>query len=259
MAILIAESKTMLNPTGPVDPDILKAHTPFFQNEANDIAYALSQLGINEIVEKFKMTPTLAQKAVRLAYDFPYKEMSDEAIKLFSGEVFRAIDFPTLSDDVKNKFYNNVRIISSLYGMLRPDDYIKPYRLEFKAPIGHDSSPLTKFWKKKVTILLGKEIKESGDNVILNLLPGDAATCIDFKLIKAFAKVIKPDFRILTKDGIVRNPYTGELKAARGALLTEILEKNTPLDNLTEMESQKFIYAPDLSKPGLPVFITIIK
>lgn len=255
MIALIAESKTMLSPTAVADEETLKSHIPVFEEDASEIMEKVKQKSVEELTNVLKVTPTLAQKSIKLAYDFPLKSTSDEAINLYTGEVFRALEFHTLPEEAKERFYEEVRIISSLYGWLKPDDMIKPYRLEFKAPLSPDNDSLSKYWKKKVTIAMGKFLKEHGNDIIMNLLPGDAANCIDWKLIKAFGKVIKPDFLVLSKEGDLRKPYTGELKAARGKFLREVLTNDLNLNNLHEFKNDMFLYSEEHSKPGLPVFI----
>lgn len=235
MLTLIAESKTMDDRDVSVSPEKYELNKPLGEEQADEIMAHVATLSASDIAEVVKISLPMASKVARMAYEFPNKSMGLKAIDAYTGVVFRAFDYPSLSEKEKELTAENVRIISSLYGWLRPDDIIKPYRFDFNTPIAPEDKALYAFWRKDVTIELVRYLQERSETSILNLLPGDAAKCIDWKLVKRFAKVWKVDFKE-PKDGSGwRTPNAGKLKSLRGELLRDIITGNisNPSDLLT--------------------------
>ncbi|MDE7349886.1 MAG: YaaA family protein, partial [Muribaculaceae bacterium] len=225
MLILIAESKTMLEQELPVSRECYEDNTPAGEAFADETMSRVADMDVADIAAAIKISPAMAAKVVRMAYEFPNKQTGLRAIDAFTGVVFKNFDYTSLSPEEKERTATNVRIISSLYGWLRPEDIIKPYRFDFTTPLAPDDKTFAAWWKKDVTIRLVKQLKAAGEKNILNLLPADAAKCIDWKLVKNFAKVWKVDFK--EQDGTaVRTPHAGKLKALRGHLLREIITQN---------------------------------
>ncbi len=234
MLTLIAESKTMLDWEQSVSREQFEANTPVGEAAADEIMARVADMDVADIASAIKISPAMAAKVVRMAYEFPNKQTGLRAIDAFTGVVFKNFDYPSLSPEEKERTSEQVRIISSLYGWLRPEDIIKPYRFDFTTPLAPDDKTFATFWKKDVTIQLVKYLQANCENSILNLLPADAAKCIDWKLVKRFAKVWKVDFK--EEDGAaVRTPHAGKLKALRGTLLREIITRgiSAPTDLLT--------------------------
>ncbi len=256
MIILIAESKTMDDKEQPIEPAYFEHHTPAGEALADKIMAEVARMTAPEIAAMIKISGTLAAKVTRMAYEFPNKSLGMKAIEAFTGVVFKELDYPTLPATGKDEFNDHVRIISSLYGWLKPEDIIKPYRFDFTTKIPPKDKALYEMQRKDVTIQLVRSIKESGDSIILNLLPADAAKCIDWKLVKNFAKVYKADFKELTNGGDWRRPHAGKLKALRGYLLREMIINgiNDP-ESLKLFESEKI--APS-DTPDYPDSITFL-
>ncbi|MDE6551955.1 MAG: YaaA family protein, partial [Muribaculaceae bacterium] len=232
MLILIAESKTMLEQELPVSRECYEANTPAGEAFADETMSRVADMDVADIAAAIKISPAMAAKVIRMAYEFPNKQTGLRAIDAFTGVVFKNFGYSSLSPEEKERTAANVRIISSLYGWLRPEDIIKPYRFDFNTPLAPDDKTFAAWWRKDVTIHLVRQLKATGKKNILNLLPADAAKCIDWKLVKNFAKVWKVDFK--EHDGsAVRTPHAGKLKALRGYLLREIITQNitspTPL------------------------------
>ncbi|MDE6650676.1 MAG: YaaA family protein [Muribaculaceae bacterium] len=226
MITLIAESKTMDDREVTVSPETYEHHKPSGEAGAGEIMQRVAAMSAPEIACLIKISIPMAAKVARMAYEFPNKLTGILAIESFTGVVFRAFDYHGLSPEEKDRAGRNVRIISSLYGWLRPDDIIKPYRFDFNTDIAPDDKALSAFWRKDVTIELVKCLQAQGEKSILNLLPADASKCIDWKLVKRFAKVWKVDFKE-PKDGSGwRTPHAGRLKTLRGELLRCIITQD---------------------------------
>lgn len=223
MITLIAESKTMDYRELPVESKVYERNMPSGESQADEIMARVATMSAPEISQMAKLSLPLAAKLAKMAYEFPNKAVGLRAIEAFTGVVFKSFDYSSLSYEEKNLAVNSVRIISSLYGWLRPNDILKPYRFDFTTPIAPGEKALAAFWRKDVTIQLVKHLQASGETSILHLLPGDAAKCIDWKLVKRFARVWKVDFKEPMDGGGWRTPNAGKLKAARGELLRTII------------------------------------
>lgn len=248
MLILIAESKTMQEHENLVSRECYEANIPAGESHADEIMSRVAGMSAADIGASIKISPTMAAKVKRMAYEFPNKASGLRAIEAFTGVVFRNLDYKSLSETEKESAGTRVRIISSLYGWLRPDDMIKPYRFDFTTPLSPDCSSLSSFWRKDVTICLVKYLKERGETAILNLLPSDAAKCIDWKLVKRFAKVWKADFKEHT-GAALRTPHAGKLKAMRGTLLREIIARG-----ITDPAQLLTLATDDLLPLGTPTY-----
>lgn len=244
MLILIAEAKTMRSVDAQGVVDGKDASRPVFDTIATEIMAGLRDLPIDEIAGQTGLSPTLAAKLQKMAYDFPFKTAGYESIEAYTGVVFKALGYDTLSEQAKADCRKCVRIISSLYGWLRPDDIIKPYRLDFNTKLEQgpsDAKAMNVFWRPDVTKALVRYLTDHSCREILNLLPGDASNAIDWKLVKRFAKVYKADF-VEFKDGDKpRTPSAGILKTMRGRLLRQLLEENvTEARQILRLESPHY-------------------
>lgn len=105
------------------------------------------------------------------------------AIYAFSGDVYRGLDAYSIPNEKLDKLQDTVRIISGLYGLLKPTDLIQPYRLEMgtKFPVGKNKN-LYEFWKKTITKALNEELED--DELFLNLASNEYFKAIDTKSLK---------------------------------------------------------------------------
>lgn len=222
---------------------------PSGDNISGEIMHNLLDIPVSEIAAAMKVSMAMAVKLRNMAYDFPLKDTGMPAIEAFTGVVFRALDYPSLPSEGKEYVDDNVRIISSLYGWLKPLDIIKPYRMEFSSRFAPGDQPLYHYWRKEVTIQLVKTIKERGKPEVIDLMPGDAAKCVDRKLVKNFARIWKVDFKQLVDGGGFRTPSAGRLKELRGLLLRRMAE-----DNIDSIEALKTLVTPELIPMGTPAY-----
>lgn len=256
MLVLLAESKTMAPLQENITDAEYSAATPVFESEADRIMANIEALNPPKLAQILGISTQLAVKAHNLAYDFPHKSTGYKAIFGFTGEAFRSLKASSFDKATLETADRNLRFISSIYGWLKPSDIIKPYRCEFNKPVAPDDKTPIQVFKAKNTVALVNLIKENKIKDIINLLPGDAEKCIDWKICRAFAKVHKIVFRQITSEGKLKTPIASRLKELRGLMAREILSRNIEnFDNLTRYESSQFIFSPADSKPLLPVFI----
>ena len=257
MITLLAESKTMSSDQTDIDLVTFKEHEPALEESADMIMHNMEGLTPAEISSILGISNALAIKAHSLAYDFAHKQTGYKALYGFIGEAYRAFDAKSLSADAIKRSDDTLRIISSVYGILKPSDLLKPYRCEFKKEIGPNHKSPVQILKPKVTIHLVDYVKKNKVKDIINLLPGDADKCIDWKILRAFVSMHKITFLTIDTNGKLKTPMTKKLKEIRGEMARIILEQNIQsFQELTKVKSENFIYSPEDSKTGLPVFIT---
>lgn len=228
----------------PVDLQEVQAHTPACEAIADAIMERIAGMSAAVVAEIVKVSPKMAAGIMRMAYEFPNKQTGLRAMEAYTGVVFKAFDYKALSAEQKQNTCDCVRIISSLYGWLRPDDIIKRYRLDYTTPIAQGDQTLWAWQRNATTAQLLKVLQDSGHHDILNLLPADAEKCIDWKQVKSLAKMWKVNFKEMTDGGALRTPNAGRLKTMRGKLLREIIERglDSPIQ-LTTLHT-------DLMMPG---------
>jgi len=116
------------------------------------------------------------------------------AAQAFQGDVYTGLEADTFSDDDNAFAQQHLRILSGLYGLLRPLDLIQPYRLEMgtklENPAGKD---LYAFWKATLTAELDRAVEKSGTPVLVNLASNEYFKAIDTKRLEA--RVITPVFK----------------------------------------------------------------
>lgn len=230
MLILTAESKTMLQDQNPISEYEYFANRPYFEDEAAKYMNEMAILNPTEVSTMLKCSGKLALKAISEAREFPDKSLGNEAIKAFTGVVFDSFDYNSLSEDDKGFAKTHILIVSSLYGLLYPTDIIKPYRLDYNVKFPDEDKDMARLWIQKNTVRLVKLIQEREEQEIICLLPGAASKCLDWKLIKRFAKVKIPDFRFASEKGRLKLPHAGLLKQLRGSLLRELIRSRGHVD-----------------------------
>lgn len=223
MLILIAESKTMTRCDGAVSEADYRGHRPALEDIADDIMHSLRGNSAAELAAAVKISANMVARLHGMIYDFPNKTTGARAIEAFTGVVFRAFGYPSLDERARRTTNARVRIISSLYGWLRPDDFVKAYRFDFTTALAPGGVAFATYHRPNVTEQLIEEIRAGHHSEVLNLLPGDAIRCIDFKRVESVAKVLKADFREVCDGGELRTPTSNRLKILRGELLRRIV------------------------------------
>lgn len=256
--ILIAESKTMAAGQREVSREELVEHRPLFDGIANAIMDSLRDRSVEQLCAEAGITARLAVSLRRMIYEFPDKSLGIRADRAFTGVVFRQLQLDAYDDAQREFVDTNLRIISSLYGWLRPDDIIKPYRFDFKSHVAPLGETLMKYWKKDVTIALVRDLQARGDREIIDLLPADASKCVDWKLVKRFAKVHKVDFKTVIGPDETKTPNSGRLKELRGRLLDQVIREGvTDPAAIATLDSADYMHDPaGPTHPGYLSFLT---
>ncbi|WP_452232544.1 peroxide stress protein YaaA [Lacinutrix sp. MEBiC02595] len=155
-------------------------------------------------------------------WNLPFtKENARPAVYTFSGDVYKGLNANTIPTEKLDTLQDTVRILSGLYGVLKPLDLMQAYRLEMgtKMPIGKNKN-LYEFWKKKVTQALNEELE--ADELFLNLASNEYFKAVDVKALKV--PVITANFKDL-KNGEYK-VISFYAKQARGSMARYIVDTN---------------------------------
>ncbi len=251
MLILLAESKTMAEHA----VHIMNAEltSPLFKDAAQQIMHNVAKMDVHAIITALKVTPRIAIRVNEMAKNFDYMHPI-AAIESYTGIVFKYLDYNTLTSENKEYANSSLCIISSVYGLLKPMDAVVPYRMEYGAKI-YDGKPLKQFWKPKVTVSLGKYLKENTNNEILAVLPSDAIEYIDHKLLRRLGLLSFIDIKTY-HEGKLTSPSSSLLKEKRGLLIRNMIEQRIhSASELKKMSSPNFEYVGELKYPGYHTFV----
>jgi len=166
---------------------------PHFQKDADYLAAKLSKLKPSELGALMNISTKLSElNAIRYA---SWKNApSKQAIFAYNGDVYDGLNASSFTESEIAFAQQNLRILSGLYGLLQPLDAIKPYRIEmgtgFPTPKGEN---LYKYWGDRITDQLKKSMKNTGDNVLINLASQEYFAAVNTKKLKS--RIITPSFK----------------------------------------------------------------
>ncbi|WP_343796431.1 peroxide stress protein YaaA [Gaetbulibacter jejuensis] len=225
-----------------------------FLNEAERLNKLLKKKSAKSLSKLMNISDNLGQLNYERNQDWslPFtKDNARQAVYAFSGDVYRGLDAYTIESSKLDTLEDTVRIISGLYGVLKPLDLIQPYRLEMgtKFPVGKNKN-LYEFWKKKVTQALNDELQD--DEVFLNLASNEYFKAIDTKALKV--TVITASFKDL-KNGEYKTIMTFA-KLARGYMTRYIVDTNSKtIDDLKGFNYEGYGFSESMSTKNDLVFI----
>ena len=230
--------------------------TPVFKNEANNIINELRLLSVDELSELYKSSETIAHTNFLRFQNWtknPRKEGLLTSLRAFAGEAYRGLNASTFTDDQMIKADKLIRILSGMYGILRPLDGIQSYRLEIGTQwggVGYKN--LYERWSEKVTKELNKSIYNSpGDKILVNLASNEYFKVINRKQFK---------YPVLTIE--FKEELNGKLKTvvvyakkARGMMARYIVENDLKNKNdLKGFNMDGYCFSNEYSLDGNWVF-----
>jgi len=175
-----------------------------------------------------------------------------QAVYAFNGDVYTGLDAYTISEEKQQQLQDTLRILSGLYGVLKPLDLILPYRLEMGTKLKvTNSKNLYEFWEKKLTMHLNAELQD--DELFINLASTEYFKAVDNKRLKV--PVISPVFKDWKGDQLKIISFFA--KKARGMMVRYILESNAQtLEALQGFNYEGYGYSEEHTvKENEPVFV----
>ncbi len=252
MLIVISPAKSLDFKTPSRIPD----HTiPELLEESGKLAEKLRQYKAKDLSELMGVSASLGILNYERfqTWHTPFSPgNAKQALLAFNGAVFAGIDAATLPEDKLRQAQKHLRILSGLYGVLKPLDLMQPYRLEMGTKFRYgEHKDLYAFWKGKITPKIQEAIDASGSKVLVNLASNEYYKSIDAKQLDA--SVVTPAFKDL-KNGTYKM-ISIYAKRARGLMTRFILENDiAEAGDLQAFDAEGYHFNPRLSKPGQPVF-----
>lgn len=229
--------------------------SPRFPKETERLVKNLRRKKEKDLKSLMSISDKIAQLNVERYQNFQGTidlEASCPAIHAFKGDVYIGLDSESLSDAEITYAQNHLRILSGLYGLLRPLDLIEPYRLEMgtKLKIGNYDN-LYQFWGDKISNMLSKELKENGGEILLNLASKEYFKSVNKKKLKG--RIIDVEFKDFSKDQYKVISFFA--KKARGLMSRYLIQNqiNDP-EELKGFNAEGYYFVEKESSDNLLVF-----
>jgi len=224
-----------------------------FLKEANTIQKVLKKKKPKQLSQLMDISEKLGELNWQRnqAWETPFTlDNARQAVYAFNGDVYLGLDVMSLPLDKLDALQDKLRILSGLYGLLKPLDLIQPYRLEMGTSImiGKNKN-LYGFWKKTITKALNSELQK--DELFINLASNEYFSAVDTKTLKC--QVITPEFKDY-KDGKLKM-ISFFAKKARGMMVRYIIDTNAEtIDDLKGFNYEGYAFDGNLSKGDTLVF-----
>ncbi len=215
-------------------PD-LGSTRPRFGSEAATLAAAASHLTQKRLSELMKISPALAKLNAERFRDFP-DAPERPAMFAFAGDVYTGLDAQTLEPEAVTFAQDHLRLLSGLYGLLRPLDAMRPYRLEMGTRWAPRKPKLTDWWGDRIAQALAEDVAAEETGVVLNLASQEYWAAVAGRL-PAGIRVVAVDFR--EGDRFV----SFHAKKARGLMARWMIEHRiTDIDAMRGFDSDGYAF-----------------
>lgn len=229
---------------------------PDFQDDAIRLARTARDLTLDELKKLMSLSDNLAllnRDRFRAFEDIPSADVSRPAALAFAGDTYQGLEAGTLEADEMAWAQDHLRILSGLYGVLRPLDALQAYRLEMgsrlKTPRGKN---LYDYWGDQLSHALNAQGETTGSQLLVNCASQEYFGAVAPKALNL--KVITPVF-MEDKDGTAK-VVSFYAKRARGAMARYIIQNRLKTANsLLDFDSGGYAYQPQMSTPEKPVFL----
>ena len=228
---------------------------PEFQDDANTLAEIARGLGVGELRQMMKLSDDLARLNHERFANFQTSsdpERTKPAALAFAGDTYQGLQADHFTQNDLTWAQDHVRILSGLYGLLRPLDLIQPYRLEMGSKLHNDfGRTLYAYWGDRLAKALDRQAEAIGSEVVINCASTEYFGAVDLKALKT--RVITPVF--LEEKAGVSKTVGFFAKKARGAFARYMVEKRvTDTDTLKNFVTDGYAFQPDQSSADRWVF-----
>ena len=249
MLTVISPAKTLDYDTPPVTE---RFTLPQYLDDSQELIVQLRELSPAQISELMHLSDKLAARVGSWTPDFTPAN-AKQALLALKGDVYTGLDAESLGEDDFSYAQDHLRMLSGLYGLLRPLDLMQPYRLEMGTKLANArGKDLYAFWGTRISEWLNQALAEQGDDVLLNLASNEYFSAVKRSALKA--RVINVDFKDF-KNGQYKI-ISFYAKKARGMMSRFVIEQriNDP-EQLKTFDVQGYYYNAEQSKPDHLVFL----
>lgn len=252
MIVVLSPAKTLdyETPFAEVEPTL-----PQFVPQAQTLIKKLRPLSAKKLGELMSISPELAElnRGRYKAWSAEFTAANSRpAIHAFKGDVYVGLDAETLSADDVDYAQRHLRLLSGLYGVLRPLDRMQPYRLEMGTKLAVRSAKnLYQFWDTQITEALNADLAATDSEALVNLASNEYFKSVKPKLLAQ--RVITPVFKDWKTDRYKVISFFA--KKARGAMARFVVQRRVrEPEGLLGFDWDGYGYDAALSSPDAPVF-----
>ncbi|WP_037293154.1 peroxide stress protein YaaA [Roseobacter sp. CCS2] len=251
MLVVVSPAKSL-----DMDPVDVTATAPDFQDDAVRLSKTAKNLTLTELKGLMSISDDLARLNRDRFNAFaasPDADATKPAALAFNGDTYQGLEAKTLTEDDLAWAQDHLRILSGLYGLLRPLDAIQPYRLEMGSRLKtRRGKSLYEYWGDTIAKALNAQAEAVGADTLINCASQEYFGAADTKALKL--RVITPVF-VEVKDDKPRI-VSFFAKRARGAMARFMVENRvTDADGIKGFTSGGYAYDPDLSEGDKWVFV----
>ena len=245
----------IISPAKKMDMDTvedIETTKPAFAARAKELAGVARELDAPALQKLMHISEKLAAMNVERFENFGKMDKKAAALA-FAGDTYQGLEAGTLDADEMRYAQDHLRILSGLYGLLRPLDAIEPYRLEMGSRLATEKGKnLYDYWGDTIAKGLNKQAKETGSEILVNCASQEYFGAVDLKSLKP--RVITPVF-MEEKAGKAKI-VSFYAKKARGAMARYIVQNRiTDAEGLKAFELGGYRHKPDMSEGDKWVFL----
>jgi uncharacterized protein len=229
---------------------------PAFDKQTNELIAILKKKSVSEIKTLMSLSDKLAALNHERYQDFSAKYSSDnatQALAAFNGDVYDGLDAASLSAKDLQYAQAHLRILSGLYGLLRPLDLMQPYRLEMGTKLpSKKGEDLYDFWGNSLAHAINEAAQAAGSSHVINLASNEYFKAAQTKAIER--PIITPQFKE-HKDGQLKI-ISFYAKKARGTMARWIIQNHvTKADKLKDFAEDGYRFETENAKKGELLFV----
>ena len=253
MLMVISPAKTLDFETPPTTERFTQ---PQYLDHSQELISQLRELAPAQIAELMHLSDKLAGlNAARFGSWTPAftPENAKQALLAFKGDVYTGLQAETLDEDQLDYAQKHLRMLSGLYGLLRPLDLMQPYRLEMGTRlVNARGKDIYAFWGTRISEWLNEALADQGDDLLLNLASTEYFSAVKRSALNA--RIIDTEFKDL-KNGQYKI-ISFYAKKARGMMSRFVIEEriDSP-EALRAFDVQGYRYNAELSTPSKLVFL----
>ncbi|WP_172329514.1 peroxide stress protein YaaA [Mangrovicoccus sp. HB161399] len=237
------------------DPGIAEVTEPRFLGDAAYLAGVAADLSADDLRKLMSISEPLARlnRDRFAAYRAETPADARPAVRAFAGDTYQGLEAKTLDEDAQYWARGHLRILSGLYGLLRPYDLIQPYRLEMGSRLKTAKGKnLYEYWGSRIAEALNADAEEAGADVLLNCASIEYFSAVDTGALAV--PVVTPVF-LEEKNGAAQ-VISFHAKRARGAMARFVMERRIDrAEALAGFDAGGYRYQPSESTPERPVFL----
>lgn len=237
-------------------PAVIKKNTtPEFAESARYLNNILKNWSVDDIRDEMAINPKLAYQVYQYIQSFDMSRTPQrQAVFAYNGIAYLGLQPETFSKADWDFAQDHLISLSGMYGVLRPMDLIKPYRLEAKIRVENErGKDLYAYWTDTITEYLSKRML-ADDNVWINLASNEYSKMVNKKALPKDATVITPVFKEQTSSGY--KTIVVYTKKSRGTMSRFIIQNRLKkVEDLKHFDVDGYSFSPDLSKKNEWVFV----